>query len=159
MTHNPYQAPSAPVSDPSRPDAPTPATVRFALRSLWAVFVLSLISLHPWIRGEWWVFDDAEFPEAAALYAAIMIALVLFSCVGSAFLIWLLGRRIGWARWATLGWVLVGLWGMFADLPTVWAETPLAVIVDGASVTIDLVCCALLFFGTGARWFHPPDTA
>jgi hypothetical protein len=157
MTQNPYQAPAAPVSDPLRPDTPKPAAVRIALRGLWAVFVLSLLSLHPWIRGEWWVFDEAEFPQAAALYAAIMIAVVLFSCVGSAFLLWLLGRRIGWARWATLAWVLVGLWGLVTDLPTVWAETPLAVIVDGTSVALDLACCALLFFGAGAQWFRQPD--
>ncbi len=159
MNQNPYQAPTAALSDPLLPEPPKPAQVQLAVRTMWVVFVVGLISLHPWIRGDWWAIKAPDVPEAGPVFTVIMVAILLFSSVTSAVLIWLVSRRHGWARWGVLVWVLVGFWGLVADLPSVWAETPLALIVDSATVLLDAACCYLLFFGDGAKWFRPTPSA
>jgi hypothetical protein len=149
MGNNPYGAPASAVA---APPAPRPPEVTRAIRILWAVFVVSFVTLHPAIRGEWWVHpEDAELGGAALVIGIFLI--VFFSAVYAA-LVWLTALGHNWARWMFL--VLAVLTTLIAatDWTRSIAETPAGFVSDVLMTLAEVWALRLLFFGPGAQWFR-----
>jgi hypothetical protein len=143
MTPNPFAPPRAEVADPP-PQQPPPA-VRRACRLVVASMVLGLVTLLPGIAAP--VPDDAQVP--------LFITLAIVAFFGG-LTIWLtvaVSRGVHWARWAllaylALGWVLSGM--QFTDE---FMRSPISGMIEIVCVVMELVASAMLFFGSGARWF------
>jgi hypothetical protein len=118
------------------------------------VFILSLLTLHPSVRGDWWLGGEeveAGF-EDTALVIGIMVA-GLFSGLYMGFVV-LIGRRHNWARWAMAVFLLIG-WIMLAvDLPTSIGETPAGAVADLLRAGAEGWAGCLLFTEAAARWFR-----
>ncbi len=141
MAHNPYRAPESAVHDVASAARPRP--VALACRILWVVLVLSLITLHPEIRGEWWIFSPGDqtsneaVPESEALlqdlermWPALIVGLTVVFAALYGFLVWTTGKGHNWARWLLLAFVL-GTTAMAApDYGRSLEETPLAFAAD-----------------------------
>jgi hypothetical protein len=149
MAHNPYNAPSSTVQDPPFPIVPRPPEVTRACRILWAIFVLSFVTLHPAIRGRWWVIPNAE-----DIAPAFMISVSIVFAVVYAVLVWLTGRRRNWARWALLVFVVVTTLIAAGDLPRSFSETPIAAVADVCFTLAEVWAFRLIFSGRGAEWFR-----
>lgn len=129
------------------------------------MLVVSLLSLHPDIRGEWWVLSlgeqtDGQIPgseslmeDLARVWPVFIVGLtVVFSSI-YAFLVWTTGKGHNWARWLLLAFILgteaLGL----SDYSRSLAETPLALATDICVLAAEIWALWLLFSGTGAAWF------
>jgi len=155
MAHDPYKAPSAPVGkrEAAEDAAPRPAQVTLGCRILWVTLALSAATMHPSVRGEWWMQgaeDDPALAEAA-LIGGLFMAGVFFAIF--AIVLFLAGRRQNWARWTMLallafGWVM----GLY-DLPRSFAETPGAALADMLIAAAELWASYLIFLTPGAAWF------
>ena len=148
---NPYKAPAAALEDPREDSAPMPPEVRQAYRTLWVVFVISFLTLHPDIRGEWWATPDAEDGEAMVL-AGLVVAAV-FSAL-YAFFVFSIGRRRSWARWALLVFLAFGTLLAIPDFPRSMSETPVAAAADVLITLAEAWALYHLFLGPGAQWFR-----
>ena len=156
MADERYKAPGAAVGgrEAAQDALPRPYGVARALQLLWAVFFIGLVTLHPGVRGEWWLGSepiDAELHDAA--FVGGLILATLFSVV-YVLLVFFLGRRHAWARWAMLaflmlGWVLTGI-----DLPRSLAETPAAAFADVLMAVVEVWACWLLFSAPANAWFR-----
>ncbi len=149
MEHNPYQAPNTPLADPIEP--PAPIEIRWACRILWAVLLLSLVMMHPAIRGEWWLVSDADDLEEFWLIVVLVFSALLL-CI-FAMLIVFIQRRHNWARWVMLLFVVLGLIGLLIDFSESWSDAPIALVADSMLAMAELVACYLLFISAGAKWF------
>jgi hypothetical protein len=134
-----------------------PYEVTRALQLLWAVLAISVVTLHPSVRGEWWLGSDGV--DAALLDAALVGGLIVAGLFSGFYmgLVFLIGRRHGWARWAmlvflVLGWVIQG-----ADLQRSLAETPAAAFADLLMAGAEVWACRLLFSAPAAAWFRDPE--
>lgn len=151
MERNPYTPPVAAVHDPQVAAPPKPPEVTRACRIFWVVFAISLMTLHPAIRGEWWTaFDEG----AGSIGMTSGIVLLAVSSIVYAVLIVLVGRRHNWARWVLLGYVLLGSFVLVAEFDRSLSETPFAAVMDVLTTLAESWALCLLFFGAGARWFR-----
>ena len=151
MEHSPYEPPKSAVEDRLKVIPPRPTQISLAIRILWLGFIAGLLSLHPWLRGTWWVNPGETTSAAASL--AVVIALTL---VFSAFFIWLLvraGRRKNWARWVLLVYLVIGWISVAIDLPETLSATPFAGAIDFLVAMAELWASYLLFLSPGASWF------
>jgi hypothetical protein len=156
MADERYRAPGTAVGgrEAAQDALPRPYQVGRALQLLWAVFFIGLVTLLPDVRGEWWLGSEpieAELHDAAFVGGVILAA--LFSALYVA-LVFFLGRRQAWARWAmlaflVLGWVLTGI-----DLPRSLAETPAAAFADVLMAAVEAWACRLLFSAPASAWFR-----
>lgn len=152
MEHNPYKAPDATVDDRPGPVPPRPKEITRACQIFWVVIVVSLLALHPSISGEWWGIPDVEEFRGIG-----MIGVIAISAVSTAIfvvLVWLVGRRHNWARWALLTYLLFGWFVLVTDLLRSMSETPLAALINVLMVLGEIWAFYLLFFGPGAQWFR-----
>src|SRR5688500_10624733 len=136
---------------------PRPYEVTRALQLLWTVLAISVVTLHPSVRGDWWL--GAEGVDAALADAALvggLIVAVLFSGFYMG-LVFLTGRRHGWARWAMLVFLLLGWVIQGADLQRSLAETPAAALADLLMAGAEVWACRLLFSAPAAAWFRSPE--
>jgi hypothetical protein len=152
MAQNPYEAPSAAVDDPAVAMAPRPPQVTLAIRILWITFGVSLITMHPSIRGDWWNMPGTASATESGLMAGVVVASLIFSAIGAT-LIWLTGRGRNWARWALLALLIIGWLVTISDFSRSIVETPIAAIADVLIAAAELWACYLLFQGAGAAWF------
>ena len=159
MERNPYKAPDVRVDDYSAPKPPRPEQVTRACQIFWVVIVLSLLTLHPSIRGEWWSVPGAEAPEAAGFVGQIMmfvaVGLLVVFTVLFAVLVWLVRRGRNWARWVLLAYLILGWVSLVFDFQRSMFETPVAAAGDVLVVLAEVWACYLLFSGSGAQWFRP----
>src|SRR5688572_1333499 len=150
-----YRAPATAVgaTEAAQDSAPRPREVTRALQLLWTVFILSVVTLHPSVRGDWWL--GGEEVEAGFEDTALVIGIVvagLFSGLYMGFVV-LMGRRHNWARWAMAVFLVIG-WAMLAvDLPTSLAETPAAAVADLVMAGAELGAGYLLFTEASTAWF------
>ena len=150
MAQNPYEAPEAQLADPIPAEVPRPAEVARACRILWISLAVSVVTLLPSIRGQWWVPQSGEdVPGVAAV--SIGFALVMF--VLSAWLIAKTGRGLNWARWTLLVFFAFGWLFLLTDFPRSITETPLAALADTLICAAEAWACLLLFRNPGAAWF------
>ena len=152
MERNPYSPPAATVRDPNISVPPKPLEVARACWVLWAVFVISLVTLHPSIRGDWWSIPDVEDGETIGMVFGIVLAVVFF--ILYAVLVIFIGRRHNWARWALLTYAVAGWFITVSDFPRSLSETPIAAAMDGLMTLAEAWAFYLLFFGPGAQWFR-----
>ena len=151
-----------------------PRQVALACRILWIVFFLSFVTLHPDIRGEWWLFPAEETsdevsaaevsPEAEegmalleSAWPAIMIGTTLLFAGAYALLVWTTGKGHNWARWTLLAFILGTTALAMQDWERSYAETPLALVADLCFTAAEAWALSLLFFGPGAAWFRSAD--
>lgn len=159
LERNPYRAPIAAVRDPEAPMS-YPPQVALALWLFWAVFVVSLVSLHPAIRGEWWTMAaaeadvDADFADLAEAFVVLGVVMTVVFSALYAGLVVLIGRRHSWARWAMLGFALFGTAMTALEFPQSLAETPIAAGLDVVMTLAESWALYLVFFGPGAAWYH-----
>jgi len=130
------------------------------------VFLVSVVTLHPDIRGEWWVLstgeqtDDQLIPgkestleDLEQVWPVIAVGLAIVFSGIYAFLVWTTGKGHNWARWLLLAFILgteaLGL----SDYSRSLAETPLALATDICVLAAEIWALWLLFSGTGAAWF------
>jgi hypothetical protein len=151
-----YKAPAAAVGgrEAAQDALPRPYEVARALQLLWAVFAIGLVTLHPSVRGDWWLGSEGVEPalEDAALVGGLIVA-GLFSgfYIG---LVFLIGRRHAWARWAMLGFLALGWVIQGMDLPRSLSETPAAAFADLLMAGAELWACRLLYSAPAAAWFR-----
>ena len=156
MADERYKAPGAPIGarEAAQDSVPRPREVTRALQLLWTVFILSLLTLHPSVRGDWWL--GGEEVEAGFEDTALVIGIVvagLFSGLYMGFVV-LIGRRHNWARWAMAVFLVIG-WIMLAvDLPTSIGETPAGAVADLLMAGAEGWAGYLLFTEASARWFR-----
>jgi hypothetical protein len=115
------------------------------------VVVVSLLSLHPSIRGQWWAIPDGEASDAIRIAGIVMAAVFMIIYVA---LVLLIGRRHGWARWALLVYVISTTLIGASDFPRSVSQTPAAAFIDVLTTLAELWAFYLLFFGPGAQWFR-----
>jgi hypothetical protein len=156
VAHDPYKAPSAPVGDQEAAEdaAPAPEQVRLACRILWVTLLLSAATLHPSVRGEWWLEGAEGTPEVAdaMLVGGLVMSAVFFGFV--ALVVFLTRRGHYWARWILLALLAFGwLMGLY-DLPRSLGETPGAALADLLITAAEVWACYLLFLSPGATWFR-----
>jgi hypothetical protein len=133
--------------------APRPPQVGLACLILWVTLFLSAATLHPSIRGEWWMEGAEGSAEAgeALLAGGLFISGVFFAIFGA--LLFLTGRRENWARWGMLAFLVFGwLMGLY-DLPRSFSETPGAALTDIMIAAAEMWASYLLFLSAGAAWF------
>ena len=152
MAHNPYSAPGSTVQDPPSQVMPRPAEVTRACRILWSVMLASILSLHPAIRGEWWVIPESE--GAGAIASSALIAVTVLSGIVYGVLLWLTGRGHNWARWTVLVFVVVSTLFAATDFSRSLSETPAAAVMDLFFTLAELWAFRLLFFGPAAQWYR-----
>ena len=151
-----YKAPGAAVGgkEAAQDALPRPYEVARALQLLWTVLAISVVTLHPAVRGDWWLGSEGVEPalEDAALAGGLIIA-GLFSgfYIG---LVFLIGRRHGWARWAMLGFLALGWLIQGMDLPRSLSETPAAAFADLLMAAAEAWACWLLYSAAASAWFR-----
>jgi hypothetical protein len=156
MADERYKAPEAAVDgrEAAQDALPRPYQVTRALQLLWTVFAISLVTLHPSVRGDWWLGSGGVEPalEDAALVGGLIVA-GLFSgfYVG---LVFLIGRRHAWARWAMLGFLVLGWVIQGVDLPRSLAETPAAAFADLLMAAVEVWAILLLYSAPASAWFR-----
>ena len=168
MAHNPYRTPRSVVRDAA--PVPRPAQVTLACRILWVVFFLSLVTLHPDIRGDWWhitpdeTISEAGIPdsedaddEVEPIVPAFVIGMTVAFAAAYALLVWSTGRGHNWARWALLAFVCATTAMGAVDFGRSFTETPLALLADACFTVAEIWAFSLLFFGAGAAWFSSGD--
>jgi hypothetical protein len=150
MTDDPYKAPRAHVADiePGPDLASRPPSVTLACRLLWATLALGLLSLIPGVRNDLWTEFD-KVPGAIVF----MIGFVAVMTLLEAWLIRLVSRRQGWARWALLGYLIAGWLMTFSDFSVSIDQGMAAVIIDLVAGFGELVAVGLLFLSGGRLWF------
>jgi hypothetical protein len=145
MSPNPYAPPGAEVADPIPMRPEPPRTVSNACRLIVASLFLGLVTLLPGIGVP--PPEDAQVPLIWTLTMIVVFGgLTLWLAVE-------VMRGKSWARWAMLaylavGWVLGG--GEFTDD---FLRSPLAGMIEAICMVMEIVACALLFFGSGGKWF------
>jgi hypothetical protein len=151
MTIDPFKAPKAHVADVDidRALASRPASVTLACRLLWATIALGLVSLVPGVRnGLWTAYAQTPAAIVVALgFTMLMIAL-------EAWLIRLVSRRHGWARWALLGLLILGWVLTFSDFSVSIDQGMAAVVIDLVVGMAEMVAAGLLFLSGGRTWFQ-----
>lgn len=156
MNIDPFKAPTAKVADidARRDHEPRPASITIACRLLWATVVLGLLSLIPGVRhGLWDDYGNAPMAVGLALgFVAVMAGVEIW-------LIRLVARRHGWARWALLAYLLVGWLMTFSDFSGSIDEGMAAVLVDLVTGIAEMAAVGLLFLSSGRFWFARPGDA
>ena len=69
-------------------------------------------------------------------------------------LTFLIGRRHGWARWAMLGFLVLGWVIQGVDFQRSLAETPAAAFADLLMAGAELWACCLLYSARASAWFR-----
>jgi hypothetical protein len=131
---------------------PRPAEVTRACQILWVVMLASILSLHPALRGEWWVVPESEGAEAIG--SAALIGVTALSGIIYGVVLWLTGRGHNWARWALLVFVVVSTVFAAGEFPRSLSETPAAAVMDVFFTVAELWAFRLLFFGPAAQWYR-----
>jgi hypothetical protein len=151
MTTDPYKAPKAQVADVDvGPDlASRPASVTLACRLLWVTLALGVLSLVPEVRTGLWVGLE-KTPGAVVFMVGFVAAMTLIE----AWLIRLVARRHGWARWALLVYLIVGWLMTFSDFSVSIEQGMIAVVIDLVCGVAEMVAAGLLFLSAGRMWFH-----
>jgi hypothetical protein len=147
---DPFQPPKAAVADVAAEQllAARPRSVTLACRLLWATIVVSLLSLIPGVREDMWT-EVAAMPGAVA----VMLGFVGLMLGLEGWLIHMVSRRHGWARWVllvllALGWIIT-----FSDFSASIEQGMAAVIIDLGVGIAEMTAAALLFLSRGSRWF------
>jgi len=150
MTTDPYKAPKAPVADVDigQDAVPRPASVTLACRLLWATLALGVLSLVPGVRTGLWV-DLEKVPGAVALMLGFVAAMLLIE----AWLIRLVARCHGWARWGLLVYLIVGWLMTFSDFSASIEQGMIAVVIDLVTGAAEMLAMGLLFLSAGRTWF------
>jgi hypothetical protein len=152
MNVDPFKAPTAQVADrdtePERNQPPRPASITLACRLLWATIALGLLSLIPGVRHGLWD-DYANSPVAVLL----VLAVIAFMTGIEIWLIRLVARRHGWARWALLIYLLAGWLMTFSDFSGSIEQGMAAVLVDLLTGLAEMAAVGLLFLSSGRSWF------
>lgn len=137
----PNAAQAAPAADRSRPPPP----VRRACLLILASLAIGVILLWPGVR------PNPPGEEAApALFT--LAALVVFGGLT----LWLAARLYqgrNWARWAMLGYLMLGWWFTSSELNNQFLQAPIVGFMDLVCIAMEGLACWLLFTGAGARWF------
>jgi len=158
MAQDPYRTPGAPVGrrEAAEDAAPRPEQVSLACRILWVTTLLSAATLHPSVRGEWWIGDASVDEETAGamLTGGLIMAGLFFGLFAA--MLYLTGRRRNWARWVLLALLALGWVMWLTDLPRSFAETPGAALADTLISAAELAAGYLLFLSPGAAWFRRP---
>jgi hypothetical protein len=141
--------PKAP-SERSPSEKARPNDIREACRLILGAFVIGLVSLWPGLRAE---------PEGES--APILVITILIVLAFGALTVWL-SRKIwlgkNWARWAMLGYLILGWALAVSDFETEMARSPISAIIYVVTALMEVFACWLLFFGAGARWFTVNST-
>ncbi|HSW04964.1 hypothetical protein [Aquabacterium sp.] len=58
-----------------------------------------------------------------------------------------------WARWALLGYLMLGWWLSSSELTEQFMRSPLVGFIDVLCIGMELAACGLLFGGQSAAWF------
>jgi hypothetical protein len=156
MNRNPFKAPRAVVADTViAPDpTPPPESITLACRLLWATVIVDLLSLIPGVRTGFW--DDNGAAPAAVAVALVVVAVMTGIEI---WLIRLVGRRHGWARWALLAYLIAGWVMTFSDFSASIAQGMAAVLVDLVTGLVEMFAIGVLFLSAGRRWFARNDNA
>jgi hypothetical protein len=157
MAQDPYRTPSSAVGEREAAEdaAPRPARIGFACRILWVTVLLSVATLHPSVRGEWWLEGVPAGDEEAAgamLVGGLVMSGLFFAVFVTA--LFLTGRRRNWARWLLLGLLALGWMMWLSDLSRSFAETPGAALADTLICAAELWAAYLLFLTPEAAWFR-----
>ena len=151
-----YKAPGAAVGgrEAAQDALPRPYEVTRALQIFWTVFALSWVTLHPSVRGEWWLGSEGVDPALAD--AALVSGLVFAGLFGGLYMgfVILIGRRHAWARWALLGFVVLGWVIQGIDLPRSLSETPAAAFADVLMAAAEAWACWLLYTPPASAWLR-----
>lgn len=142
MTDARFTPPTAPVADV--PAEPPPQPVVIACGLLVLSLVLGFVSLGLEVRG---APMETPFILVGAVVMLPLLALYLWLVV-------MLWRRRGWARWAVLAFVAAGWLMLLLDQTGVEGPLQATMIVDGVCAVAELVAMGLVFLGPGARWFR-----
>jgi hypothetical protein len=152
MNVDPFKAPTAQVADrniePERNQSPRPASITLACRLLWATIVLGLLSLIPGVRHGLW--DDYAGSSVAVL---LVLAVIAFMTGIEIWLIGLVARCHGWARWALLAYLFAGWLMTFSDFSGSIDQGMAAVLVDLVTGAAEIFAVGLLFLSRGRSWF------
>jgi hypothetical protein len=142
VTDNPYKAPASNVEAPeARP--PKPPSVVLAVRLLWAILAVDMLSYVPGVRTGAWDSD------AAGVTGLLLVVLG----VAGTWLIALIDRGSNSARRIMLVLVAVGWLAFIVDPALVLEGGPAAFILDVGTSIVAVYAMYLLFFGDGGRWF------
>lgn len=155
MSSNPFKAPAAKVADPKpkRDLEPRPASITLACRILWATVVLGLLSLVPGVRTGLWA--DYRQSPGAMVVAVVLVAIMTGVEI---WLIRLVSRRHGWARWALLIYLIAGWLMTFSDFSASIEQGMTAVLVDLVTGVAEVFAIGILFLSAGRSWFRSqPD--
>jgi hypothetical protein len=151
-----YKAPEAAVGgqEAAQDALPRPYQVTRALQLLWTVFAISLVTLHPAVRGDWWL--GSEGVEPALEDAALVGGLIIAGLFGGFYmgLVVLIGRRHAWARWVMLGFLVLGWLIQGVDLPRSLSETPAAAVADLVMAAAEVWAIWLLYSPPASAWFR-----
>jgi hypothetical protein len=153
---DPYKPPAARVEDRGE-DEELAGRPRQVTLACYILVVAVVIGLAAWLPDSFREMADAahdgEEVGEAFLYVAIVLAAIFTVAYGV--LIYLIGRRNNFARWAllfllALGWLVTA--GYFFET---LEESAIEAAAEVVVVAAELWACYLLFLSPAAAWFKP----
>jgi hypothetical protein len=144
MAPNPYTPPKADVKDvgPERALAERPRQVFYAVVLLW----ISLVVAVPMV---YWEHQRA--PEEAASFYWVLVLMVLGLAVVVNIFIWQ-GRN--WARILFLVLAVISVLSFVGTIDEILSHSATEIVLNVATLAIDVVAMYLLFTKPGALWFR-----
>jgi len=149
MSHTPYAAPKALLSDPPELNRPRPTSLRRAITCLWISVALTLVLAGAHLIGVL-ATPDLAVATATAVVAAGLLVLVVVNVAS--------GR--GWARWLYVGVYAFGVLTFVPFLvlaPQAFLAVPIPDQVAAVCQLLLQTTALVLMFARASRaWFKAP---